>query len=325
MTAGAPPRAWVEVRARIPVAVQEAVNGHLVSRGAAGIQEDYPGLSDLGDDGPIVGGDPRQWAGEAPENASGEVVLTAWLPSGDAPEVERDLLVALLGRLAVHPGAEGETEVSARVVEEQDWNAPWKELWRPTPVGERLLVCPSWLEPEPGETRRVLRIDPGMAFGTGTHFTTASCLARIETLLAARPRGESTRVLDVGCGTGILAIGALALGAARATGIDLDPEAVAEAGRNAARNGVEARFHATAEPLPEHPAPHELVLANLVAETLVELAPRLARAVAPGGALVTSGVLHARAPAVERALAGAGLRKVDDARDDAWVTQVWTR
>lgn len=321
----APPKvpAWVELRLTVPVAAQDAVTAFLAARGADGIQEEHPGLDDLGDDGPIVTGDPRLWAGDAPENPSGEVTLSAWLPAGDGPEAEAQALRGWLAGLeGDHPGVSA-VEIAARTVEEQDWNAPWKALWRPTPVGRNLLICPSWLDPEPGEPRRVLRLDPGMAFGTGTHFTTASCLELLEDLLEAGPGGA--RVLDVGTGTGILAVASLLLGAGHATGIDLDPAAVAEARANAARNGVADRFEATGAPLDEGARGFDLVLANLVAETLVDLAPLLAGALAPGGTLLTSGVLHARAGRVEAALGAAGLTQARERRDDAWVTAAWTR
>jgi ribosomal protein L11 methyltransferase len=311
---------WLELVVQVPTAAQDAVVAWLLDRGADGVQEDYPGLYPAGD-GPVVSGDPSEWWGEAPRNDSGEVILTAWLPKPTAPEVEAEALRRFLREIDTFVPGVAEAPVTVRVAPDQDWNAHWKASWKPTPIGERLLICPSWEEP-PETERVVMRIDPGMAFGTGTHFTTASCLGLIEGLTAdpdCRPRS----LLDVGTGTGILAIGGLLLGIDRATGIDVDPEAVAEARENALRNGVGERLTVTSQPLAGDEGRFDVVVANLVAHTLLRLARPICRAVAPGGSLIVSGVLLCHEEAVDAAIRDHGLTPWTERRDDSWVTLMY--
>jgi ribosomal protein L11 methyltransferase len=314
--------AWLELVVRVPVAAQDAVTDWLMGRGAAGVQEDYPGLYPAGD-GPVVSGDPSEWWGDAPRNESGDVVLTAWLPGTADPDAEvRALRDRLRELAAVAPGV-ADAPITVQATPDQDWNARWKASWKPTPIGERLLICPSWEEP-PATDRIVMRIDPGMAFGTGTHFTTASCLGLVERLVDGGDAPHAT-LLDVGTGTGILAIGGLLLGVGRALGIDVDPEAAAEARENAERNGVADRFAVTTRPLAGDEGRFDIVVANLVAHTLLRLAASIAGAVAPGGTLIASGILPCHEQAVADALAATGLVPLDTLRDESWVTMTYRR
>lgn len=313
---------WLELVVQVPTAAQDAVVGWLLDRGANGVQEDYPGLYPAGD-GPVVSGDPSEWWGEAPRNESGEVILTAWLPKPTAPEAEAEALHRFLREIdAFVPGVAG-APVAVRVAPDQDWNAHWKASWKPTPIGNRLLICPSW-EESPATDRIVIHIDPGMAFGTGTHFTTASCLSLIEGLSADAKRRPRS-LLDVGTGTGILAIGGLLLGIDRATGIDVAPEAVAEARENALRNGVGERLTVTSRPLAGDEGRFDVVVANLVAHTLLKLAAPICRAVAPGGSLIVSGILLCHEQEVADALRDNGLTPWTAQRDDSWVTLMYQR
>ena len=127
----------------------------------------------------------------------------------------------------------GSLRVVAEVTDEEDWANNWKAYYKPLPIGERLLVCPSWEKADPGQ-RVLLSLDPGMAFGTGSHHTTRMCLE----LLEAHVRPGDT-LLDLGCGSGILSIAGVLLGAAHAIGVDIDPVAERIAGENAALNGVQ--------------------------------------------------------------------------------------
>jgi ribosomal protein L11 methyltransferase len=159
-------------------------------------------------------------------------------------------------------------------------------------------------------------LDPGMAFGTGTHPTTALCLAALSDLLAAR---AGAAVLDVGTGSGLLAIAAAKLGAARVVANDVDPVAVEVARENAARNG--ARVEITAAPAGEIPGPFDVVVANILANTLVELAPALARRLAPGGVVLLAGILAPQEAEVRDAYVAEGLRPLagGDRREGEWV------
>lgn len=185
--------------------------------------------------------------------------------------------------------------LDTRQVEDQDWERAWMDDFRPMRFGQRLWICPSWDEPPAGDAISIL-LDPGLAFGTGTHPTTALCL---EWLDAHPPAG--LEVIDYGSGSGILAVAALKLGAARVTAVDIDPQALTATRDNAARNGVDdARLHVDyPEALGETTA--DLVLANILAGPLVELAPAMAGRVRPGRAIVLSGILREQADTVRQA------------------------
>jgi ribosomal protein L11 methyltransferase len=174
-------------------------------------------------------------------------------------------------------------------IADRAWEREWLKDFRPMRFGRRLWVCPAGMRPaseDLSEDAVCLDLDPGLAFGTGTHPTTALCL---EWLDGAQLGGKT--VIDYGCGSGVLAIAALRLGAKSAVGVDLDPQAIIATTENAQRNGVDDRLQTfTVEDFLQ-PAPSDIVLANILAEPLEQLASRLAALVVPGGAIVLSGIL----------------------------------
>ncbi|HEY8179182.1 MAG TPA: 50S ribosomal protein L11 methyltransferase, partial [Candidatus Limnocylindria bacterium] len=191
----------------------------------------------------------------------------------------------------------------------------WKDGYQPQRIG-RLVIVPSWLEPPDGTDAIVLRLDPGMAFGTGLHPTTRACLAMLQEV-----EPMPARVLDVGSGSGILGIAALALGARRIEALDTDLEAVTATTANAAVNGVAERLSVRQGTLEDAaPEPYPLILANLVAAVLIELAPRLTAHLAPGGTLLASGIIDTRADEVEAVLAASGLDGAERRVDGEWVS-----
>ncbi len=232
-----------------------------------------------------------------PQPAPGRALLVAWFATAEAAEEAR----------AEHGGAVAE-------VPDEDWSEGWKKDLRPMDVG-RVRVRPSWIDapPPPGAVEVVL--DPGMAFGTGSHPTTSLCLAALSDVLGSR-RGAS--VLDVGTGSGILAIAARKLGAARVAANDEDPVAVEVARENAARNGVALEL--TGAPLEAIPGTFDVVVANILANVLVALARPLAAKLSPGGVLLLSGILGPQEDEVRRAHVAAGLAPVPggDRRDGEW-------
>ncbi len=177
---------------------------------------------------------------------------------------------------------------------ERDWERAWLEDFGPLSFGDRLCICPTGQQP-PGEFAALVRLDPGLAFGTGSHPTTALCLEALAELDL-----EGCRVLDYGCGSGILAVSALKLGAAEAWAVDNDPQALTAARANAERNRVAERLHLadSAESLP-HRA--NLVVANILTRVLCALAPSLGRLAQPGAPLLLSGILADQVPEVRRA------------------------
>jgi ribosomal protein L11 methyltransferase len=215
-----------------------------------------------------------------------------------------------LGRLYPIP------EASARKLAQANWAEAWRAHYSPQRIGQHFLIVPSWLPPEPQPGDRVIRLDPGMTFGTGLHPTTRLCLVALETLT-----GPGARVLDVGCGSGILAIGAARLGAARVVALDINPDAVATAAANAALNGV--ALDTFAGELAGLPAERfDVITANLLASTISELAPTFPQYLVPGGVLIASGILADQAAAVTVALGEAGLATVDTLPSGDWVALI---
>ena len=206
----------------------------------------------------------------------------------------------------------GSLEICLNNVRNEDWENSWKQYYVPLPIGKRLLVVPQWLSPENPEGRLPVLLDPGMIFGTGAHASTQMCMAALEALING---GE--QVLDLGSGSGILSITALLLGAAHATGVDIDPKAEDIARENAAINGLhEDRFTAlTGDVLGDRTMMeqlsrerYDLVLANIVADVIIPLSPLVPRFLKETGAFVCSGILAQRLGEVRDAMEAAGLR-----------------
>jgi ribosomal protein L11 methyltransferase len=207
-----------------------------------------------------------------------------------------------------------------REVDDADWTDAWKEHYVAQRIG-RVLIVPSWAADEPRDGEVAIALDPGMAFGTGLHPTTRGCL---QLLQEVTPMPE--RVLDVGCGSGILSLAALRLGAERVVAIDTDPLAIDATRANAERNGLSDRVETRAGTL--DPVPEErfaLTLANLVAAVLVELAPRLAAHLEAGGSLLASGIIEPRADDVIAAMGAVGLGVVRRRDDSEWASLALAR
>lgn len=230
------------------------------------------------------------------------------------PEQEPEALAGLVIEALTRSGLPFDA-VTVERVEPVDWANHWRHHFVPLQFG-RLWVVPSWLEPPEG-AKVVLRIDPSSAFGTGLHATTALCLERIDELSPVRS------VLDVGCGTGVLGMAALALGAARVVGTDNDPEAVRVAQENAEINaeiiGPAGRLELSGTDIADVTETFELVVANILAGPLVDLAAHIARAVAPGGRLLLSGVLGTQAEDVAAAYVAQGLVEPEITPREEWV------
>ncbi|HHH82330.1 MAG TPA: 50S ribosomal protein L11 methyltransferase [Chloroflexi bacterium] len=219
-------------------------------------------------------------------------------------------------------------EPQFRELEDQDWTEAWKAHYRPLPIGRRLLVLPSWYEPKAGADRLPVWIDPGMAFGTGTHPTTRLCLEAMEQVL--RP---GSAVADLGCGSGILSIAALRLGARHVLALDIDPAAVQATRENARRNHIEKgltiELGGLETLLTRHPQPQpgvDLLLANILAKTLIDLLERgLAMAIRPAGHAILSGILAEQAEAVNQAAEAAHLRLQEMLGQKDWRTFVYIK
>ena len=245
--------------------------------------------------------------------------VRAYVEATDPEAVERtiDEVTQALGHLQVFD-LRPIGEVTTRLVDEADWAEEWKRHFPVLRVGRRLVIRPTWREHRAANDEVVLALDPGMAFGTGLHPTTRLCLAALEGV-ADRGALEGRRLLDVGCGSGILAIAGVRLGAASALGVDTDPIAVEAMTANARRNGISRRVRAREGSLPTGEGPFEVVLANLIATLLVRLADDLRAELAPGGTLLASGIFVDRETGVRDAFEAAGMRVAGRLAEGDWV------
>ena len=252
-------------------------------------------------------------AGTADEHAlfgePGEPAIGEWAASRVSALFEEGQNIASVIAALHAAGLDSAVVVDVKQVADQDWVRATQNQFQPVRVSSRLWVVPTWhAAPDPAAINLV--IDPGLAFGTGTHATTRLCMKWLDTNLRG---GES--VLDYGCGSGILGIAALKLGAARATGVDIDPLALLAARHNAMQNQVHMAFVAAERDAPE---PADIVLANILANPLTLLAPLLARLTCRGGHILLSGVLEHQAREVQDAYRTAfDLAPLE--HDDGWV------
>ena len=264
-----------------------------------------------------VGGyNPDEGEGPPPD---APVTIKTYLPL-DATTSSRKRSIEVAVRLValLHPLP----PLQERVLQERDWENAWKAHFHVLRVTLRLVIKPSWRSYEPREGDVVIQLDPGLAFGTGYHPTTRTCLRELEATLQ-----PGDRVLDVGTGSGILAIAALKLGARRALALDVDAQAVKAARRNARDNGVGRAVQVVQGTLPyEQPVPpFDLAVANISAAAVIRMAGDLAAALRPGGHLIASGIVQERAEEALAELRQAGftlLRRTDEA---LWVSLVASR
>ena len=294
---------WLELAVEADPEAVEAVS-EILGRVATGGTTVEPAF-DLVDEGLGARIDPTRPA-----------VVRGYVPA-DAADGAAAQVAEALGHLQAF-GLRQIGELRTRIVEEADWADAWKAYFPVMRVGRRLVIRPTWRDHTPAPDDVVLALDPGMAFGTGLHPTTRLCLAALEPL-ADDGRLDGAHVLDVGCGSGILAIAALRLGASDALGVDTDPIAVEATADNAHRNGLGRRLVVRQGSLPSGEGPFDVVLANLVAGVLVPLAPLLRDELQPDGTLVASGIFADREAEVTDAFAAEGLVAGTRTSEGDWV------
>ena len=250
----------------------------------------------------------------------GPVKVYAYLPVDKYLDEKRQRLSEALwhlGRIQPLP------EAVYRTIEDEDWMAAWKVNYHPIPIGQRLLILPAWIEQE-DHSRIAVRIDPSMAFGTGTHPSTQLCLEIVEKYVQP---GQT--VIDVGCGSGILSIAALKMGAQKALGVDIDSASIRSTRENGAANEVEDRLEVGLGSVDEvrlgqfSLSTASLVLVNILAPTIISLfAAGLADLVAPGGMIALSGILAEQGPSVRAAAEAKGLVFVEQKQSGDWIVLV---
>lgn len=307
---------WIEVTCRIPAALLEETSAYLVELSGNGVCQDNQAVDTFDPDTILP-----------PPQSS----VRCYFTDDDSFPAQFTLLEAFLERQrAAYPEQEIPLPSTCKIRQE-DWANSWKAHFRPARIGRRLVIRPTWENYDPAPDDLVIVLDPGMAFGTGTHPTTKLCLEALEaSLLGEQPDGlplpvVKATVLDVGTGSGILAIAAARLGASRVLAVDIDPVAVDVARDNCARNGVTATVMVNSTPLAAIHGTFTIVLANILAEDLVQLAISLSHRVAPGGLLLLSGILVEREAFVVEGFQPTNLTHLATTRDDEWSCLVFGR
>ena len=302
---------WLELTVRTHPEAVESVS-ELLSRyisGGVAIEEPIE-LIDEGQEYRVLTGQP--------------VHIHAYLPIDGTEEETGQRIAEGLWHLS-SLGSQFVGDLQTRIVNEEDWANAWKDHFHVTHIGQRLVIRPSWRTYTPRQQEVVLELDPGMAFGTGLHPTTRMCLEQIE-----QRTHPGMRVLDVGTGSGILALAALKLGAASASCLDNSSVAVESAIANVAANNLSDRITVTLGELDETKATrmaaqYDLVLANIIARVIGSIAPQLAQVLTPDGLLISSGIIEDRRHEAEQPLLAAGLTLLDTAIIDDWVTLIMSK
>ncbi len=247
-----------------------------------------------------------------------ETTVKVFLPK-NAQGAEQLATVRSIAQRLGETGLYGRMQVELEDVQDEDWAGAWKKYFKPIEVGDTFLIKPSW-EPCPDTDRHVLEMDPGNAFGSGTHETTQLCVTLLEH--AVQP---GARVLDMGCGSGILATAALLCGAESVTAVDIDEAAVKTAGENLERNGFTSYRTLCGNVLADSSLEekigtgYDVILANIVADVLIAMSPLFSRQLRKGGTLIVSGIIGTRALEVRSALEKAGFAVTREEKKNDWV------
>ena len=207
----------------------------------------------------------------------------------------------------------GLAKVESEKMHEEDWANNWKKYYKPTKIGERIVVKPIWEDYEAKEDELILALDPGMAFGTGTHETTRMCIQALDKYVK-----EDSTVFDVGCGSGILAIAAAKLGAKKAVGVDLDPVAVESANENVGLNNLDNIEILYGNLVDVIEGKADIVVANIIAEVICILTEDVKRVLKTDGYFITSGIIHDRVDMVTNKLKETGFEVVEINKDGEW-------
>ncbi len=287
------PTSWLQLSVRADPAAFDAVSNFLIERGSPGVVIKKREVQAYF---------PRAW---------------------EAETIGRDVRRFLRGLSDLYSHG-GEPRLQWQLVKDEDWNFSWRRFIKPQKVGRFFWVSPPWLAPPKFRRRQVITIEPGMAFGTGAHATTRGCLEFIERAVDALG-GARFSALDVGSGSGILAIALAKLGAKRVWAVDNDPVALRVARENLRCNGVEKNVYLSRTELSRIRNSFPVVVANLTAETILDLAAALEKKVARKGFLILSGILRQKAHDIRRRFTSTGFRVAARKREKEWVTLLLKR
>lgn len=317
---------WLQVSIYTTAEGIEPVSGRLYGVGITGIE-----IEDEADFFDFLENNRQSWDyvdDELIQQKKGETCVRAYVTDNASGQEMLRAIRATIAELREYDtdGAFGRLEIKLGSMHEEDWANNWKQYFHPMKVGKRVLIEPEW-ERSSGETDRVIfRIDPGMTFGTGSHETTQLCIESLENYIT-----DTSKVLDLGCGSGILSIISLMLGAKEATAVDIDPNAVHIAYANAERNGVDCtQYHVMSGNLLTDETlcaslcqqKYDVVLANIVADVIIGLTPMARRCIDDSGVFIVSGVIEDRIDDVKNALCEGGFEVIDLKRRADWACMV---
>lgn len=304
---------WLEVAVHTPNEGVEAISFIFEDLGTGGVAIDDPALIYKY----IESGVWDYW--EFPDEVLNREmpIVKGYFPATDTAEAKLAQLKERLAKLGLNP----EPKVYIRELKEEDWATAWQAYYKPVKVGQRFIVKPTWEDIVVEPDQVVLEMDPGMAFGSGTHATTTMCLEFIEDCVVG---GEM--VCDVGTGTGILAIAAAKIGAGNVLAVDVDEVAVKVAKENAVGNGVADKIQVVQGYLLDHfSGEADVVIANIVADVIIKLAPDAHKALRLGGYLITSGIIRDRAEEVLSVLQQTGFELQGQRHQGEWVAYMLTK
>ncbi len=285
-------KSWIEIRVEVPSSLGEAISNFLIEQGSPGvIQEEAPGKR-------------REW------------IVSYFLHDRSFPSVKKKLARYLSSLNQNFP-------VRYRTIRDEKWAESWKQNFKPVHITPGLVVSPPWEKYAAREGEIVIEIDPGMAFGTGTHPSTQMCLQALEKFLRHSPGKLS--ILDVGTGSGILAIAAWKMGTKDVVGVDIDPVAIDCARKNAGANGVEGRIDLRVGSLSRLRKKFDIVVANLLPQEILKLTRSLAGRIGPEGLLIVSGILRSQKKEIAAAFADEGLKVWRSRELKGWACLIFRR
>ena len=282
------PSSWLQLSVRTSPAAFDALSNFLIERGSPGV---------------VI---------------KRSEIQAYFAHSRDDAAIRQDVQRFLRGIHSLYPHAH-DPRIHWKILKDRNWNYSWRRFFTPQKIGKAFWVTPPWAKPRRLPHRQVITIEPGMAFGTGTHATTRGCLEFIEQAAHAL-RSVAFDALDVGTGSGILAIALAKLGAEKVWAVDIDPVAVKTARKNILCNGVQPKIRLERARLSEIPKSFALVVANLTAEVILDLAAALEKKVAPRGFLILSGILTPKTDVIIGRFKLAGFRLVKRKYEKEWAT-----
>ena len=267
---------WIEIKISVPASEADAIANFLIEEGANGIVEE------------------NQPQSISCSSVSNNVLLKVYIKKDAAGKKHLTAIKNYLASLSSLTGI-SEFSLTTNEIEDEDWNALWKSFFQPLKVTNRIVIKPTWTNYWKRADEIVIELDPGMAFGTGTHQSTRLCLKTIEEIADSLSDKSGCSLLDVGTGSGILAIAAVLLGIPKVVGIDIDYQAVECAKKNAEMNNVSNELIFTDVPLHKTAGAFSIIVANILPQTLIDLKADLLSHLAPSGYLILSGILNEKA------------------------------